>query len=141
MSVLRKAKKGDVSGVVINNRYKWVEFETEDGHIVRVKIRTSLLGEEIEKISSINVNTIDISEMHDALHKYVEEWNILARFADEETGKEEIFEVIPPIEGGAESFKYAPKDLVYAIIGELLHESFKKVDPKSLTPVETTEKQ
>lgn len=120
--------------MVVNNRFKRVEFETEDGQIVWAKVRTSLTNEEIEALVAIDLGG-NLKELHEGVYPYVTEWNVLVQ--DRESG--DIFEVVPPAEGGPESFKYAPNDLALAIVGTLIHEPFAKVDPKSLKPVESTE--
>lgn len=134
-SVLRKAKANG-QGIVLNNRYKWVEFTTEDEQVVRAKVRTSLLYDEVEHLSTIDVNG-DQEKLWEETAKYVIEWN--CQVQDEEDG--EIYDIAPPAEGGAESFHYAPRGLVLAIIGALIVEPFAKLDPKSLTPVENTGEQ
>jgi hypothetical protein len=133
VSVLRKSSGGD--GVVINNRFKWVEFTTEDDQVIKVKVRTSLMYEEIEKLVDLDFNA-NREELWEATYPYVTDWNL--RVQDESDGQQ--YEVIPPSEGGVESFKYAPPNLVLAVIGALISEPFSKVDPKSSTPVETTAK-
>ena len=122
-------------GVVANNRYKWVEFEAEDGSVFRVKVRTSLLNEEIEKLVDIDLGG-NQHELWEATYRYVEEWNI--NVVVEEDGEDVYYEVLPPKAGGPESFQYAPRQLVVALIGALINEPFTKVSPKSLTPVEST---
>ena len=130
-SVLKKAKKKD--GVAVNSRYKWVEFETEDGQVIRCHVRTSLMYSEIEALVDLDVSA-DREKVWDAAWPYVEAWNLQVELDDGET-----YDVLPPKTGGPESFKFAPGQLVWAIIGALINEPFKKIDPKSSTPVESTE--
>lgn len=132
-SVLRKAKAGS-EGIVLNNRYKWVSFTTEDDQVVRAKVRTSLVNDEVEYLSTIDLNG-EQEKLWEATAKYVIDWN--CQVQDEEDG--EIYDIIPPAEGGPESFNYAPRGLVLAIVGALIVEPFAKLDPKSLTPVESTD--
>jgi len=132
-AVLKKIKKGG-GQQAINNRYKWVEFSAEDDTVYRARVRTSLLNKEVEKLVGLNMNG-DQKQVHEAIHRYVEEWNITIE--SEEDG--ELYEVLPPREAGPEAFDYVPTQFVYAIIGTLINEPFTKIDPKSLTPVETTE--
>jgi hypothetical protein len=122
-------------GVVTNSRYKWVEFEAEDGSVYRVKVRTSLMNEEIEKLVDIDLGG-NQHELWEATYQYVDDWNI--NVVVEEDGEDVYYEVLAPRHGGPESFRYAPRQLVVAIIGALINEPFAKVSPKSLTPVEST---
>lgn len=132
-SLLKRVQTPD--GVVANQRYKWVEFEAEDGSVFRVKVRTSLLNEEIEALVDIDLGG-NQHELWEATYKYVEDWNI--NVVVEEDGKDVYYAVLPPKVAGPEAFKYAPRQLVVAIIGALINEPFAKVNPKSSTPVEST---
>jgi hypothetical protein len=134
--VLERIEGGTYDGPVINNRYKWVEFSTEDDQVIRAKVRTSLLNDEIEILASADLNG-DQKELWEAIYHYVEEWNIV--ILNEEDGH--YYRVQPPKVGGPESFKYAPRQLTLAIAGALIHEPFAKIDPKSKKPVESTEEQ
>lgn len=131
--VLQRVDKPD--GVVANKRFKWVEFEAEDGSVFRCRVRTSLLNEEIEKLVDIDLGG-NQHELWDATYQYVEDWNI--NVVVNEGGEDVYYAVLPPAKGGPESFAYAPRQLVVAIIGALINEPFAKVNPKSSTPVEST---
>jgi hypothetical protein len=133
MSVLVKATSGD--GVVINKRYKRVEFEAEDGSIAWARVRTSLLFEEIERLTKIDISG-DLHDLKEFVAPFIEDWNLQI----EDASDGEIYRVVPPMKGGVESLEYAPGQLIVAIAGAMIHENFEKVNPKSLTPVETTEK-
>ena len=133
MSVLVKSTSGD--GVVINNRYKRVEFETEDGSLVWARVRTSLLFEEIETLTAIDISG-DLHDLKEFVAPFIEDWNLQVKDASDG----EIYRVVPPIEGGVASLEYSPAQLIVAIAGAMIHENFEKVSPKSLTPVESTEK-
>lgn len=135
-SVLKKMK-GSSTGPVINQRYKWVEFEAEDGSVYRSKVRTSLINLEIESLIAVE-STHNHKEMCEVVAPYVEEWNLQVGIKGDD-GKIEYYEVLPPAEGGPESFDYAPRNLVMAIVGTLINEPFKKIDPKSEAPVESTD--
>lgn len=131
-SVLKKAAGN--TGVVLNNRYKWVEFTTDDDKVIKVRVRTSLLNDEVEHLSSLDLNA-DREQLWEATAPYVIEWNCQVEDEDDH----EVYDILPPAKGGAESFHYAPQNLVLAIIGALIVEPFAKLDPKSLTPVENTD--
>ena len=139
VSVLKKAGTGrnKPDGVVINNRYKWIEFEalneSDEPYVIRCRVRTSLLYSEVEAL--IKAEQEEGTEgLWEVVHPYVKEWNIL--YVDDEG---DLCQVLPPSEGGAQSFAFAPRLLVHAIINSLMVEPFRRVDPKSSTPVESTD--
>jgi hypothetical protein len=118
----------------INDRYKWVAFHGLPGEDVDFEVnclvRTSLTNSEIEALIGFSGQNEELWEL---VHPYVKEWDII--WSD---GKDR-YEVLPPAEGGAESFRYATSGLVYAIVNSLTSEPFSKIDPKSSTPAESTE--
>jgi hypothetical protein len=135
-SVLKKMK-GAPKGPVINQRYKWVEFEADDGSVYKSKVRTSLINLEVEALIAANAEN-DHKTLCEVVAPYVEEWNIQVGIREDD-GTIEYYTVDPPAIGGVLSFDYAPRNLAMAIVGTLINEPFKKIDPKSETPVETTD--
>src|SRR5690242_2699219 len=126
MSVLKKSKSKDRSRA-INNRYRWVEFVGEDGEVYRAKVRTGLIYAEIERLVGLDINK-DKETLWEQCAPYVSEWNIQVVVRNED-GTDDLYDVAPPLEGGPESFKYAPATLFLAIVGSLMNENFSKVDP------------
>ncbi len=138
-SVLKKSgKKTGKKG--LNQRYKWVEFVTsrdeneDEEYTVRCRVRTSLMNVEIERLMEFDATKDKAEDLFEIVHPYVTDWDV--QVVDEDG---DLCDVIAPAEGGATSFHYAPQSLVWAIVNSLTNEAFRKVDPKSSTPVETTE--
>lgn len=138
MSALGKKLPKNAAKDAINNRYKWAEWVANDSedddpefdYLVRVLLRTSLTNGEVQLLADFKGKN---EELWEIVYPYVKEWNIT--WFD---GKD-VYEVLPPQEGGVESFRYAPPNLCYAIVNALTTEGFRKVDPKSSKPAESTE--
>jgi hypothetical protein len=136
-SALLKVDKND-GGAILNARYKWVEWTTEsddenevDPVLIRCRVRSSLVNREIEALSGLSPDD-PLKDIWEHAAPYVVEWNVM--FQD----GEDLYKVLPPAEAGPEAFQYAPPELAMAIIGSLIREPFRAVDPKSSTPVEST---
>lgn len=143
MSALGKKLPKNTLREAANNRYKWVEFVANDSepdgegnrdpqfdYLVRCEVRTSLTNAEIQVLADYKGTDQKLWEL---VYPYVRSWDVV--WWD---GKDN-YEVLPPVEGGAESFNYAPKGLCFAIVNALTMEAFAKVSPKSSKPATTTE--